>query len=99
MLVIAYELLGHNQSKPPSYLDVSAEMGCAAVDIVDPHNPVGAKGIGEPIMGCVTAALICAISDALDGYYFNRCSVVPDTIANAVAGRAQSHKPLQFNTA
>jgi CO/xanthine dehydrogenase Mo-binding subunit len=88
-----------HQSKPPSYLDVPAEMQWAAVDIADPQNPVGAKGIGEPIMGCATAALICAISDALDGYYFNRCPVVPDMIVNAAAGRVQSHGPLQVNTA
>jgi CO/xanthine dehydrogenase Mo-binding subunit len=38
--------VGFYQSKPPSYLDVPAEMQWAAVDIADPQNPVGAKGIG-----------------------------------------------------
>jgi CO/xanthine dehydrogenase Mo-binding subunit len=87
------------QSKPPSYLDVPSEMDWAAVDIPDPQNPVGAKGIGEPVQGCATAALICAISDALGGHYFNRCPVVPDMIVNAASGRSQSHRALQVNTA
>ena len=91
--------VGFYQSKPPSYLDVPAEMQWAAVDIADPQNPIGAKGIGEPVQGCATAALLCAISDALGGHYFNRCPVVPDMIVNAAAGRQQSHGPLQVNTA
>lgn len=91
--------VGLYQSKPPSYLDVPAEMQSAAVNIADPQNPVGAKGIGEPVEGCATAALLCAISDAMGGHYFNRCPVVPDMIVNVVAGRRQSHGPLQVNTA
>jgi hypothetical protein len=39
-------------------------MSWAAIDKADPENPVGAKGIGEPIQGCAAAALLCAISDA-----------------------------------
>jgi CO/xanthine dehydrogenase Mo-binding subunit len=86
-------------SKPPSYLDVPSHTQWAAVDIADPQNPVGSKGIGEPVQGCAAAALLCAISDALDGHYFNRTPVVTDMIVNAAAGRAQSHRPLQVNTA
>jgi len=91
--------VGLYQAKPPSYLDAPAMMDWAAVDEPDPQNPVGAKGIGEPIMGCATAALLCAISDALGGHLFNRTPVVPDMIVNAVAGREQSHRPLQIHTA
>ena len=87
------------QAKPPSYLDVPSHMATAAVDIADPQNPIGAKGIGEPVQGCATAALLCAISDALGGHYFNRMPVVTDMIVNAAAGRPQSHQPLQVNTA
>ena len=87
------------QCRPPSYLDAPAHMSWAAVDQPDPQNPVGAKGIGEPIMGCAAAALLCAISDALGGHLFNRTPVVPDMIINAVANRAPSHGPLQVNTA
>jgi CO/xanthine dehydrogenase Mo-binding subunit len=59
---------------------------------------VGVKGIGEPLMGCAAAALLCAISEALDGHYFNRTPVVADMIVNAIGGRAPSHRPLQVNT-
>ena len=89
---------GLYQSKPPSYLDVPSEMKTEAVDIADPQNPVGAKGIGEPVQGCAAAALLCAISDALGGHYFNRTPVMTDHIINAAAGRSQSHKPMQVNT-
>ncbi len=90
--------VGLYQAKPPSYLDVPAEMTTQAVDQPDPQNPVGAKGIGEPVLGCAASALLCAISDALGGQYFNRTPVVADMIINAAAGRPQSHKPLQVNT-
>ncbi len=90
--------VGFYQAKPPSYLDVPSELGWDAVNISDPQNPVGAKGIGEPLMGCATAALLCAISDALGGHYFNRTPVVSDMIVNAASGQEQSHSPLQVNT-
>ena len=64
-----------------------------------PAEPVGAKGVGEPVQGCAAAALLCAISDALGGHYFNRVPVMADMIVNAAAKREQSHKPLQVNTA
>jgi xanthine dehydrogenase molybdenum-binding subunit len=90
---------GLYQVKPPSYLDVPQQFGWAAVGEADPENPVGAKGIGEPVQGCAAAALLCAISDALGGHYFNRAPVVPDMIVNAASGRTQSHGILQVNTA
>jgi CO/xanthine dehydrogenase Mo-binding subunit len=90
--------VGLYQAKPPSYLDVPSEMQWAAVDIADPQNPVGAKGIGEPLMGCATAALLCAISDALGGHYFNRTPIVTDMIVNALHGRAQANAPLAANS-
>jgi len=90
--------VGFHQAKPPSYLDVPSEMGWDAVDKADPDNPVGVRGMGEPVMGCAASALICAISDALGGHYFNRTPIVPDMIINAVNGREQSHTPLQVYT-
>ena len=90
--------IGFHQTKPPSYLDVPSHLDWDATDIADPQNPVGAKGVGEPLMGCAAAALLCAISDALGGHYFNRTPIVPDMIVNAVAAQAQSHRPLQVNT-
>ncbi len=91
--------VGLIQAKPPSYLDAPSQMQTLAVDIEDPQNPVGAKGIGEPVQGCATAAVMAAIADALGGRYLNRVPVVADMIVNAAAGRAQSHKPLQVSTA
>jgi CO/xanthine dehydrogenase Mo-binding subunit len=91
--------IGLLQAKPVSYLDVPATMQTAWTDVADPQNPVGAKGVGEPVQGCAAAALLCAISDALGGHYFNRVPVMADMIVNAAAKREQSHKPLQVNTA
>jgi CO/xanthine dehydrogenase Mo-binding subunit len=91
--------VGLLQAKPVSYLDVPATMQTAWVDIADEQNPVGSKGIGEPVQGCAAAALLCAISDALGGHYFNRTPVMADMIVNAAAKREPSHKPLQVNTA
>ncbi|MGD8871229.1 MAG: xanthine dehydrogenase family protein molybdopterin-binding subunit, partial [Gemmatimonadota bacterium] len=44
--------VGYHQARPRTYLDVPSEMGWGAVDQADPQNPVGVKGIGEPLMGC-----------------------------------------------
>jgi xanthine dehydrogenase molybdenum-binding subunit len=90
--------VGFYQSKPPSYLDVPPTMEAEFVDKPDPMNPVGARGIGEPLMGCAAAALLSAISDALDGTYFNRTPILPDMIINAVAGKPQSYKTLQISS-
>jgi CO/xanthine dehydrogenase Mo-binding subunit len=90
--------VGLYQAKPPSYLDVPVETDSDAVDQPDPQNPVGAKGIGEPLQGCASAALLCAISDALGGHYFNRTPVSTDMIISAAAGLPQSQRPLQVHT-
>jgi CO/xanthine dehydrogenase Mo-binding subunit len=86
------------QSKPPTYLDVPAEVGWGAVDKADPQNPVGAKGVGEPVQGSGAAAITSAISDALGGHLFNRTPVSLDMILNFLSKRPQAHKPLQINT-
>jgi xanthine dehydrogenase molybdenum-binding subunit len=91
--------VGLGQAKPPTYLDVAHKFTALAVDQPDPQNPTGIKGIGEPVQGCGAAALLCAISEALGGHVFNRTPVVADMIVNAASGRAQSHKPLEVNTA
>lgn len=90
--------VGLHQAKPATYLDVPLVMQTDAVDKPDPMSPLGTKGVGEPLMGCAAAALLCAISDALGGHVFNRTPVSPDMIVNFTAGRTQSHKPLQVNT-
>ena len=85
-------------SKPMTYLDTPATMGWAAVDEPDPQNPIGAKGLGEPVEGAASAAVLCAVSDALGGHMFNRTPVATDMVLNAAEGLPQSHKPLATNT-
>ena len=64
---------------------------------VDPHNPVGAKGVGEPAQGAASSAYLSAVSEALGGHLFNRVPVVADQIINVLANQPQAHKPLQIN--
>ena len=87
-----------DQAKPQTYLDMPKNFHWAAVDEPDRDNPVGVKGIGEPIMGAAASALINAIADALGGQYFHRTPVVRDMIVNALAKRPQSYRALQANT-
>ncbi len=89
--------VGYHQCGVPTYLDVPAITRTGAVDLPDPQNPFGARGIGEPAMGCSVAALTAAISDALDGHTFGRTPISRDMIVNHVAGRPQSFKPQQTN--
>ncbi len=89
---------GLYQAKPKSFLDVPVEMGWDAVNEPDPQNPIGAKGIGEPLEGSASSALLCAISDALGGHVFNRVPVVTDMIVNAAAEQPQSYRLLQANS-
>ncbi|PCH61973.1 MAG: aldehyde oxidase [SAR86 cluster bacterium] len=88
---------GFWQSKIPTFLDTPKEIGTGWVDLPDPENPVGARGIGEPAMGAVSAALNCAIADALGGHLFNTSPVTADMIVNQVAGISEKAKPLAQN--
>ena len=89
--------VGFHQCKIPTYMDVPLTTRSDAVDLPDPDNPFGARGIGEPAMGCSVAALTSAISDALDGHNFGRTPVSQDMILNYLADGSQSFKPLQTN--
>jgi CO/xanthine dehydrogenase Mo-binding subunit len=89
--------VGFYQAKPPTYGDIAQGMWAAGVDKPDPTGALGTKGIGEPLLGCAAAALLCAISDALGGHVFNRTPVMQDMILNHASGRPQSHGPLQVN--
>jgi CO/xanthine dehydrogenase Mo-binding subunit len=89
--------VGYHQCGIPTYLDVPSVTRTGAVDLPDPQNPFGARGIGEPAMGCSVAALTSAITDALDGHNFGRTPVSADMIVNHVTGREQSFLPLQTN--
>jgi len=90
--------VGFHQCKLPTYLDLPGTLDWDAVDLPDRDNPVGAKGIGEPVMGCASAAVLCAISDALGGHVFSRTPITPDMIINHVAGRPQSTEAMSTNT-
>jgi CO/xanthine dehydrogenase Mo-binding subunit len=89
--------VGMHDCKVPSILDTPDKIAWDAVDKPDGANPVGSKGIGEPIQGSAASAVLCAISDALGGHNFNRTPVTTDMIINAAAGKPQSFKPLQVN--
>lgn len=90
--------VGLYQSKPPTYLDVPRTMNISAVDLPDPQSPVGSRGLGEPAQGCSVAALMSAISDALDGHLFNRTPVTADMIINHVAMNDHITGDLKTNT-
>lgn len=88
---------GYWQSKVPTILDTPAKIRTGWVDLPDPENPVGARGIGEPAMGAVSAALTAAISDALDGHLFNASPITADMILNHLAGVTSEAVPLAQN--
>ncbi|MBL4820012.1 MAG: xanthine dehydrogenase family protein molybdopterin-binding subunit, partial [Gammaproteobacteria bacterium] len=90
--------VGLYQSKLPSILDVPSVMKNAAVDIPDPYNPAGGRGVGEPSQGSAAAAITGAIADALDGHMFNRVPVTPDMIVNYVANNEQGYKKMGQNS-
>jgi CO/xanthine dehydrogenase Mo-binding subunit len=89
---------GLYQAKPPTYLDVNLDTQAGAVNIPDPQNPTGGRGIGEPTQGASAAALASAISDALDGHLFNSAPTTTDMIINHLAGNEYSTKSLKTNT-
>ncbi len=89
---------GLYQSKPPTNKDVPVNTKMGAVNIPDPQNPTGGRGIGEPTQGAAAAALASAISDALDGHLFNTAPTTTDMIVNHLAGKTYSSKSLKTNT-
>lgn len=89
--------IGFYQAKLPTILDVPIEMPNGAVDIADPYNPAGGRGVGEPSQGSAVAAVTSAIADAL-GHSFNRVPVSPDMIVNFVNEEEQEAKLLALNT-
>ena len=90
--------IGLYQAKPATYLDVPPQLNADWVDKPDATSPLGTKGIGEPPLGAAASAVICAISDALGGYVFNRTPVKLDMVLNVATKRPMSHGPLQVNT-
>jgi xanthine dehydrogenase molybdenum-binding subunit len=85
--------LHHN--KPPTILDIPLKMSWAAVELPDPSNPIGAKGIGEPSIGGGGAVIMCALADAVGDGVLRRTPVHPEMIATALAnGGKPTYEPL-----
>lgn len=72
------------QNRPPTILDVPTNMQWAALDIPDPENPVGVKGIGEPPVAAGACAILNAISAAVGDDIFRRAPVNADTILTSL---------------
>jgi xanthine dehydrogenase molybdenum-binding subunit len=89
--------VGYWQSKVPTNMDVPSQMKTGWVDKPDPEVPFGGRGVGEPAMGCVTAAINSALTDALGGHVFNAAPITPGMIINHVAGIAENARPLAQN--
>ncbi|HUR33882.1 MAG TPA: xanthine dehydrogenase family protein molybdopterin-binding subunit [Vicinamibacterales bacterium] len=82
------------QNRPPTILDVPANMKWAAVELPDPETPVGARGIGEPPVGAGCCAILNAISDALGDDIFRRAPVNLDTILTSLESGRPVQEPL-----
>ncbi len=82
-------------AKPPSILDVPLDMKAGAVELPDPQNPVGAKGIGEAPFGAGVAAVLCAIQDAIGEFDLKRSPMTTDLILNQLENRPQPIKVLE----
>lgn len=81
-----------HHSKPPTILDIPANMEWAALDLPDPETPVGSRGIGEPPVGGGCSAILNALADALGDEVFRRAPVNADTIlASLEAGHPMQH--------
>jgi CO/xanthine dehydrogenase Mo-binding subunit len=84
-------------ARPPGILDVPLDLDWAAVEIPDPQNPVGPKGIGEPPVGAGSAALTSAIADALGGKCLCRTPLTADVLLAEIEGREPAYGPLDLH--
>ena len=76
------------QNRPPTIMDVPANMQWAALDIPDPETPVGVRGVGEPPVGAGFGAVLNALIDAVGPEVFSRAPVTADALLTALeAGR------------
>lgn len=73
------------QNRPPTILDVPLEMQWEALNIPDPQNPVGSKGVGEVAAVAGSAAVLCAIENAIGNRCVVRTPVTPARILEALA--------------
>ena len=83
----------HN--KPPTILDIPLAMQWEALNIPDPQNPVGAKGVGEVAALAGSAAVLCALQNAIGSPAVLRTPVTPDRILDALEKRGASPRLLK----
>src|SRR5262245_32454393 len=84
------------QNRPPTILDIPLEMRWEAVNIPEPSNPVGAKGVGEVAALAGSAAVLCAIQNAIGNRCVLRTPVTPDRVLEALA--AQGTRSVRLTT-
>ncbi|HVN22012.1 MAG TPA: xanthine dehydrogenase family protein molybdopterin-binding subunit [Bryobacteraceae bacterium] len=84
------------QNKPPTILDMPLDMQWEALNIPDPQSPIGAKGVGETSALAGSAAVLCAIENALGNRCVVRTPVTAERILEAV--RAEGKRPTFLST-
>jgi CO/xanthine dehydrogenase Mo-binding subunit len=84
-------------NKPPTILDIPHKeaMQWYAPEIPDPQSPPGSKGIGEASVGAGSAALMCALADAVGDDIIRRLPAHPESIMTAIETGAPAHHPLK----
>jgi CO/xanthine dehydrogenase Mo-binding subunit len=83
-------------NKPPTILDMPEKMAWDAVNLPDPSNPIGAKGIGEPSVGGGGGVIMCALAAAVGDGIIRRTPVHPEMILTAFAnGGKPQYEPLK----
>ena len=82
------------QNRPPTIMDVPANMKWEALNIPDPETPVGVRGIGEPPVGAGACAILNALSAALGDDVYRRAPVALDTILTALESGRPVQEPL-----
>jgi CO/xanthine dehydrogenase Mo-binding subunit len=81
-------------NKPPTMLDSPTKMTWAAVELPDPSNPIGAKGIGEPSVGAGGGSVLCALAEAVGYGLLQRTPVQPEMIMTSLAAGKPAYEPL-----
>jgi xanthine dehydrogenase molybdenum-binding subunit len=84
----------HN--KPPTILDVPLEMQWDALNTPDPQNPIGSKGVGETASLVGSAAVLCAIENAIGNRCVVRTPVTPERILEAL--ETEGKRPTLLTT-
>jgi CO/xanthine dehydrogenase Mo-binding subunit len=84
-----------HHNKPLTIADLPADgMHQGALDIADPDNPVGARGVGEPPVGAGYGAVLAAIADAIGDDLVRRSPVTPDLVLTSLEAGRRMHDVL-----